>query len=779
MIHDYSHFTFINNSATMVGGGIYYAAIDQQEYFSGQTCFLEYRGKQNIVSKRNISFKFDGNTAPLGGTSIYSETIYSCHYAYFHDNGAKIQNLTKFFDLNGDFQFDNNNNNNNVILNSTATPLATAARSVSFNAIPPMMTLPGEPLYLPLVMHDEFETVVHSEVGLRVEDNEQVHLENHFTVNNRTRVFGAPDQNVTIVLSTLQQLCSIDYRVNVTLLPCPPGFFYEKHYRRCWCSADSKSHSYRGITKCNFVHFNAFIKNGYWVGYYPSHSRNESSLYTAFYPSIFNGSITSGLLEITANSEDLSDFMCGKSREGVLCGTCKEDYSAYYRSNGITCGANKLCQYGILFYILSDLTPTMIFFTIVMVSGLSFSSGTLNGFVFFSQVVDIFSQDLIFSQNYRGKEEKLLNILQAGHQLIYGIFNIDFFSIFPFCLWEGATILDALAFKYVTTLFALILIILIVVTINSSLTKISCCSRATQCNFKLFRWRRDSSVIHGISTFLIICYGQYTRVSFFILSRTQLHGMHGMEPISVTYYGGLPYLGKTHFFYAIPAILCTTFLVVLPPLFLLLYPLIPHLLSLCGLNEHPVVNKALQILCINRLLPLFDSFQSCYKDKMRFYAGIYFLYRVAAFLAYMHSEILPPVFLAVLILGIHSVLQPYKSWKYNAIDGLLFLDIAIINSITEMIKSSLIANRSKNILRLKQIQLAFIYLPMVSLLLIILVKVGRKLKIKNLMICQGEEPPEPSIISVNRSRGDESEIALQPVNQLQVPLLNIGFQYAL
>ena len=161
------------------------------------------------------------------------------------------------------------------------------------------------------------------------------------------------------------------------------------------------------------------------------------------------------------------------------------------------------------------------------------------------------------------------------------------------------------------------------------------------------------------------------------------------------------YFSKAHLFYAIPAIFCTTFLVVLPPLFLFLYPLIPHLLSLCGLNEHPVVNKLLQLLCINHLLPLFDSFQSCYKDKMRFYAGLFFLYRVAAFLAYMHSETLPPVFLAVLILGIHSVLQPYKSWKYNIIDALIFLDIAIISCITETIKDSLITEGSNNILQLK------------------------------------------------------------------------------
>ena len=449
VIHDPSHFIFINNSATRVGGGIYYAPIDQWEYFNGQTCFLEYGGQQKDVSVRNISFNFVGNLAPLGGTSIYSETIFSCYYAYHQNNGATKKNLTDFFGLIGDFLFDN-----------TTMPLATAARNMTvlFNATSPLTTLPRKLLHLPLAMYDEFNTAVHSEIGLRVEDNEQVRLANHFTVNDRTRVFGAPDQNATIVLSTPQQLCNIDYRINITLLPCPPGFYYENYFRRCQCSADNKSHSYLAITKCNFVHFSMYTKSGYWVGYYPSHTKNENTLYTAFYPSIFKSSntLSTDLLEITANSEDLSDFMCGNSREGILCGACKKGY----HSNGITCGENKLCRYGILFYILSDMVPTVIFFTVVMISGVSFSSGALNGFVFFSQLVDVFSQDLIFSQTYN--EAKLVNILQAGHQLIYGIFNIEFFSVFPFCLWEGATILDALSFKYVTTFFALVLITLIV-----------------------------------------------------------------------------------------------------------------------------------------------------------------------------------------------------------------------------------------------------------------------------------------------------------------------------
>ena len=196
VVNGYSHFTFINNNATRVGGGVYYAPIDQRECFSGQTCFLEYGGKENNVSRRNISFIFSGNKAPLGGTSIYSESIYSCYYAYFEDIGAKISNLTRFFDLIGNFHFDAELHN----FNSTATPLTTAPRKMIFNHVSPLKTPPGKSLYFPIVMHDEFNTTIYTEVGLRVaEDSKQVSLDNHFTTNNKTHILGPPDQNVTLM----------------------------------------------------------------------------------------------------------------------------------------------------------------------------------------------------------------------------------------------------------------------------------------------------------------------------------------------------------------------------------------------------------------------------------------------------------------------------------------------------------------------------------------------------------------------------------------------------
>ena len=753
VVKDNTYFVFVNNSATRTGGGIYYAPSDQREYFSAHGCFLEYGGEENNVTRRNITFKFVNNKATLGGPSIYSESFISCYYTFFEKVADKKKNITKFFDKIGNFYFD-----------STANPLATASRSVDFRASSSaaMETLPGKLISLPLVMYDEFETTVHSEFGLRIEGNEMVQLDNHFTINSKARVYGAPKQNATLVMSTPQVLYSIDYYIPVTLLPCTPGFYYDQDMKKCLCSSDNDLHSYPAIVKCDHVNFTIFLKRGYWLGYYPSHSNREDDLYTAFYPSIFNNSDT-GLLGITTNNDGLPNLMCGSSREGVLCGTCKTGYSAYYHSTKITCGKNRLCRLGTFFYILSEIIPTLIFFTIVTTLGISFSSGAMNGFVFFSQVVDVFSQDLIFSQSHN--EATVINVLRAGHQLIYGIFNIDYFSFSPFCLWEGATVLDALAFKYITTIFVILFVTIITVLMNySSLKRCSWMHK-----LKAKGWRRDSSVTHGISTFLIICYGQYTRVSFFILTKTYLQGKSGVNSIPVTYYGGLPYLSDRHLLYAIPAIVCTTFLVVLPPFLLLLYPLILHLLSTCGLSEHPLMNKMLYLLRINRLLPLFDSFQSCYRDKMRFFAGLYFLYRAAAFLAYMYSETLPPALLAVLILGIHSVLQPYKSWKHNVIDGLIFLDIAIINIITEMIKTSLIAETNSNIHQLKLVQLAFIYIPIISLLSVILFKIG----IKFCFLWKSHEQKDSH--AGEASRAPNLMIVREltfPTSELQAPLMH-------
>ena len=306
-----------------------------------------------------------------------------------------------------------------------------------------MVAIPGDRLQLPLAM---FKNIKQSEFALRIEGNKKVYLENYFTVTNSTRIYGAPNQTMTLIMSTPQPLFAIEYFISVTLLPCPPSFFYDEVTKSCKCSADSQSHNYPAITKCSKL--GAFTKNNYWAGYYPSGEKYPDHLYTAFYPSTFEN--YASLRVLPNNSNYLSNFMCGNTREGVLCGTCKKGYSAYYHSREIVCGQNtKSCNFGMVIFLLSEILPALLFFAFVTLFGVNFSSGSLNGFVFYSQVIDTFSQDLVHLETQHGSMP--FKVLKSGQQLIYGIFNFDYFSAFPFRLWKGATIMDVVAFKYITT----------------------------------------------------------------------------------------------------------------------------------------------------------------------------------------------------------------------------------------------------------------------------------------------------------------------------------------
>ena len=81
-----------------------------------------------------------------------------------------------------------------------------------------------------------------------------------------------------------------------------------------------------------------------------------------------------------------------------------------------------------------------------------------------------------------------------------------------------------------------------------------------------------------------------------------------------------------------------TTIVAIPPMLLILFPLILQLLSFCGLSESRVAVWISSHIWTIRLKPVLDSFQACFKDRFRFFAGLYFMYRVAIFAAYAFSK---------------------------------------------------------------------------------------------------------------------------------------------
>ena len=124
--------------------------------------------------------------------------------------------------------------------------------------------------------------------------------------------------------------------------------------------------------------------------------------------------------------------------------------------------------------------------------------------------------------------------------------------------------------------------------------------------------------------------------------------------------GNIVYFSKEHLPYALPALFFLLTIGIFPPIILLAYPLLNRVLAFCDIEESRVLNFVSHKLPVSSLKPLLDSFQGCFKDNLRFFAGLYFLYRF--------------------ILLLLDVFITFFSRFYTAVEA-LFIAIALMHTI--------------------------------------------------------------------------------------------------
>ena len=302
------------------------------------------------------------------------------------------------------------------------------------------------------------------------------------------------------------------------------------------------------------------------------------------------------------------------------------------------------------------------------------------------------------------------------------MFNFDFFATNPlsFCLWEGATSLDIIAFKYFTFAYSLLLVLLTILALKTF--SLNCCClqlRKARC----LKREITNSVIHGISGFFILCYSQCTIVSLKLLKPIQYQDPSNTLKGDryVLYYGEMKYFETEHLKYALPALFFILTIVIIPPILLIAYPLCYRVLALLGLEESKFSVILCKLIPLERIKPFFDSFQGSFKDKHRYTSGLYFIYRffsVCLAVFALHDSYIFYVLLEIqllLMIFVHAYFQPYKVKKHNRQNLFLFVNLAIINILTlfSLKKSMDITDQHHAVDIATTIQIMFIYLPAV------------------------------------------------------------------
>ena len=762
-----SEVSFMYNTATEFGGAIYASSHNDLDFYFSRSCFIHYSDVRVPIRhwKAKITFKhnyvgqlnetecsrndtmvsvcttysppkvptYDIDRSNLTkGNSIYAESVQPCIRTADTTGNFTPTDDDLFPDHfpfeSGVFQLIEYCNTGRLCGIGTA-PNSLVVGELDSNG---MLTMaPGEKKRLRLEVKDELNHTVNAAVSVYVPKSNKYHVDrsSFYVTDDTVQINGHINEVFKLTLST-DGPKQVSIIVNAQLTACPPGLVYNNSSLKCICSATTENQRLEGITKCSVDEFRGLLNKGYWAGCY-GQLENESLL-TAECPLGYCGSTDSAdhsrpFYVLPETCEQLDSFLCGpQNRSGNLCGMCKANHSVFFHSQRFNCHECNY-KYGILYYILSELVPVTLLFLCIVSFNIHLTSGTWNSVILYAQIIDCFQvNSLQLFEPPHGILE-----LTSIYQFIFGWFNFDFFKFddyLSFCIWDGMTVLDVLAFKYVTTGFALSLLILLILCFRCQTqcwdkceTAWKQCQRATGSSQHHRSW-----IIHGISAFLVLSYAQCTKVSFQILTNVYLRGKNSEAVKRVVFLSGnVEYFSLAHLPYAIPALL-TLILTTIPPTVLLLYPL-KNSIGSCNMdrvqqfciNEH---YKCWSVISMTRFKPLIDSFQGCFKDRYRYFAGLFFIYRFLMSLSFALSTNAVTLYvtlevLLIAMLSLHAWAQPYEQRFYNLLDTFMFANLAVVNALS--IYNFYWVNYSSNTTNLT-VSLAFqvilIYLPILYLL---------------------------------------------------------------
>ena len=673
-INDNVYIDFDSNFAWNSGGAIYHASLVDPSRLTEASCFIQYVGQHNkSVADRHATLHFVNNTINHGlQQSIFLSSTISCK--------GENSTIEKALNSTATFLFEDGMGKGTIV--TYPSSFSTTHENI------PKLIVPGKETALGIsATNDVFVPVYRIEISLEVRSNITINPAYTIITNNVVKMRGKPNSKGIVKLKFLEE-DDLALSFEVILDECPPGYIYSNQLSACQCSANTQT-PYLGVTRCNSTVFQAYLTPGYWAGYV-SNDTSEQSFRTSGCPLGYCTTEFSEDSEVRlparASSRDISDTVCVSSRMGVMCSECKKNTSARYHTQWTyDCGSEEKCHLGFLLFAVTQIVPVTILFLVVIFFDIQLNTGALNGFLFFMQVLSIFN----LTANNIIKVPKITeNFLMALYSIIKA-FNLDFFVIpgLDFCLFKGANPLDLLSLDYVLVVYSLLLV----------LFTITCLNRRWTTRVKRLRGRRilrTSSIIHGLSGFLVLCYVKTTTVTLRILTPGYIRGK-GLRQHEIVnfYYGSISFFSKQHLKYAIPALFALIFMTTLPPLLLWTYPLCYRVLAALKVEESKFAKVLCKAIPLEKFKPLFDSLQGEFKDNHRYYAGLYFTYRLVILLSFVIAKDLTSFYCylelqLILMCALHGWLQPYKKNWYNRLDLLLFTLLARSRCIITSLQST-------------------------------------------------------------------------------------------
>ena len=436
----------------------------------------------------------------------------------------------------------------------------------------------------------------------------------------------SPTSDISTTLST-----------TLTLFPCPSGFTYNAVHKQCQCSSPNaeveKAFICLDIGK-------ACVKSGYWFG-------NVSGTITASkcIQSFCKHSTQQQPCTLDTTSSDTTadyvllsnsqDDQCQYGHGGTLCTGCTDGTAATY--GAVRCIPHHQCRvwHPYVLLLLNILYTFLIgvFLILVIQLKLSCGSGYLYGPLFYLAVLDLIPFRVLSDHGL---------IRMAHYYAATFLLQLDVLGFIPWCFFPSVNLLYA---KYFELLAPMVVGIVLLLTVYLA-----------KCVPRLFRYFQKSP-IQGICILITISFWSLASTSIQVVTPIHLLGLNGTR---VNLQPDLLYLHGGHI------ILWIVSMVIL--------------LLLLGLIIILIASPFLPIN-YNCIKPILDEFQSCYRDNIRWYGGVYFCYWIILQVVIITSNDVIFQTLLVILTITHCLIQPYSQKWLNVIDGTFLGCLTIISSL--------------------------------------------------------------------------------------------------
>lgn len=129
--------------------------------------------------------------------------------------------------------------------------------------------IPGAVGTVPFIVKDEFNKSVHPlmHLGLSVRPHETTTgvTPSYSINNNKFWPTGKPHSTTTLNF-VANGVSGVFFRFNVTLLDCPPGFYFNDDLESTSCVCSTNSALYAAIVRCDSTQYKALMTRDYWAG---------------------------------------------------------------------------------------------------------------------------------------------------------------------------------------------------------------------------------------------------------------------------------------------------------------------------------------------------------------------------------------------------------------------------------------------------------------------------------------------------------------------------------